>query len=154
AGLVVRGNRIGTNAAGIAAIPNVVENIEVVSPSALTPAIVGGSGPGEGNLISGGPQDGMLVGSNVQIQGNLIGTDVTGTSTLANGWAGIHTTLDAANVIIGGPAPGSRNVISGNGSGIQLERSLGGFIVQGNYIGTDATGAPTLGNGEGIAASD
>jgi hypothetical protein len=55
-GTIIRGNRIRTNPAGTVAIPNPKEGIEISSPSALTPAIVGGTNPGEGNLISGNGQ--------------------------------------------------------------------------------------------------
>jgi PKD repeat protein len=153
-GATIRGNRIGTNAAGTAALPNVVAGIRVSSPWASVPATVGGSGPGEGNLISGNGQDGIDVGSNVRILGNLIGTDVTGMHALGNAWDGIYSPNVTTNVVIGGTDPGSRNVISSNGRrGIEIQGvSAGGDTIQGNWIGTDVNGAPTLGNGEGITA--
>jgi len=82
----IRGNRIGTNAAGTAAIPNAQAGISIGGPSALAPATVGGSGPGEGNLISGDGSYDLVVGSNVRVLGNLIGTDVTGMQALATRW--------------------------------------------------------------------
>src|SRR5262249_54771579 len=50
---------------------------------------------------------------------------------------------------VGGTAAGARNVISGNrGDGIDLTGSTtAGNVVQGNFIGTDLTGAAALGNG-------
>ena len=55
AGNVVQGNRIGTNAAGTAALGNHSSGISlgVHYPWAATDNLIGGSGPGEGNLISG-----------------------------------------------------------------------------------------------------
>jgi hypothetical protein len=157
AGTIIRGNRIGTNPAGTAPLPNVVAGIGIGGTSALTPATVGGSGLGEGNLISGNAEDGLSVGNYVRVMGNLIGTDITGMNSLGNAQDGILVSgASPTNTVIGGTDPGSRNVISGNGrDGIEVQLdSPGGTTVQGNYVGTDVNGAPTLGNGrEGIAAS-
>ena len=86
------------------------------------------------------------------IAGNYIGTDVTGTVDLGNGSAGIYL-FSAQNNIIGGTTTADRNLISGNqGSGILRQGSNGGNLIQGNYIGTDATGTLDLGNTQnGIA---
>jgi hypothetical protein len=59
--------------------------------------IIGGTAPGAGNLISGNDHNGIHVGyigqgstqENV-IQGNFIGTDVTGNSDLGNTLSGIY----------------------------------------------------------------
>ncbi len=82
------------------------------------------------------------------IEGNYIGTDVTGTIDRGNLDDGIRI-WDAPNNRIGGTTPAARNVISGNGdNGVEiiLPGSTGN-MVQGNYIGTDATGTAALGNG-------
>jgi CSLREA domain-containing protein/uncharacterized repeat protein (TIGR01451 family) len=78
-----------------------------------------------------------------RIECNYIGTDATGTAARPN-TVGL---LAEEGGDIGGPSPEQRNVISGNGIGIQVE---GGATVVGNYIGTDATGTAALGNGDGI----
>jgi parallel beta-helix repeat protein len=104
--LVVAGNRIGTNAAGTAAVPNLV-GIDVNRVSVA----IGGTSPGEGNLISGNSDRGIALTSasgNV-IQGNLIGTDVTGTTALGNGTIGIMVVGD--DNAIGGTAAGAANRI-------------------------------------------
>ena len=90
----------------------------------------------------------LAVSNNVVLQGNFIGTDVTGTAAVGNG-VGIYID-QTPNGTIGGMAPGARNVISGNGSGVLLNHA-GGTLVQGNLIGTNAAGTAEVGNtSEGI----
>ena len=80
------------------------------------------------------------------IQGNYIGTD--GTHADPNGYAGILIN-NSANNLIGGTSAADRNVIAGNTDvGIYIANpGATGNIVEGNYIGTDATGAKPLPNG-------
>jgi hypothetical protein len=82
------------------------------------------------------------------IEGNFIGTDVTGSIALGNSRAGAFGSSGTGLHVI------RRNVISGNGGdGISL--GVGLFnAVEDNLIGTDATGAFALGNAlHGISAS-
>ena len=74
------------------------------------------------------------------VECSRIGTDVTGTADLGN-YIGVHAAVAAT---IGGSAPGTGNVISGNEVGIYLSGT--GVSVQGNFIGTDASGMLDLGN--------
>ncbi len=55
--------------------------------------------------------------------------------------------------MIGGTTAAARNVISGNASaGIKLfDDTITGTLVQGNYIGTDASGLAAVGNGTGVS---
>ena len=107
-------------------------------------------GPGGGEDPPIPPEGGA--GSRNKIFGCFIGTDSTGTIALGNGsgmnaagivdTAGILTDTDMH--IIGGSAPGERNVISGNrGHGLILGGR--GHRVRGNYIGVNVNGA-NLGN--------
>ena len=81
---------------------------------------------------------------NAVIQGNFIGLDPDGVTARGNSGMGIRAT--AKGTVIGGTAPGQRNVISGNFSGgIQLQNSEEN-VVQGNFIGTDAAGTLARGN--------
>ena len=75
------------------------------------------------------------------VQGNLIGTDATGTLPRGNN-TGVFIN-DVAGNTIGGTASGARNLISGNTStGIQLlGQGAGNNVVEGNFIGTDISGA-------------
>jgi len=80
------------------------------------------------------------------IAGNYLGTNLAGTAS-----SGVTTNndiyvLDAANTTIGGTAAGARNLISGSGAyGIRIDNSSSGTI-QGNWIGTDATGTGAIAN--------
>src|SRR5206468_2866394 len=48
------------------------------------------------------------------VEGNLVGTDVTGTQSLTAGGWGISISGGAGANVIGGTTPGARNLISGN----------------------------------------
>lgn len=83
------------------------------------------------------------------IQGNLIGTDATGTAASPNLNSGVQIDNTSLGNTIGGPAATARNVISGNGgAGIFLGGSSNNQII-GNFIGTDISGAVALANGTG-----
>ena len=85
---------------------------------------------------------------NGSIHGNFIGTDVTGTSRLGNGTGILIEHSETGGNQVGGGTTETRNVISGNGTGINMWRSKGGAPnrVEGNFIGTDVTGTVDLGN--------
>lgn len=148
-GATVQGNIIGLNAAGTALLGNPGNGLSIDSPN----AVIGGSLPGQRNVISGNGF-GIAFGANangVTVQGNYIGTDITGTVDLGNNSMGIF--LNGSGHLIGGTAPGAGNLISGNGSfGILVVLPGGGHRIEGNRIGTQADGVTPLGNGsDGIA---
>ncbi len=110
-----------------------------------------------GSVISGlpGPTNIALVNTGNVVQGNYIGTDVTGTAALGN-YNGVA--VYSAGNTIGGTTAGAGNIISGNtGDGVLISGSTAsGNVVEGNYIGTDYTGSVALGNDAGnvVIASD
>lgn len=140
---MVQGNFIGTNAAGTGAILSINNQSTGVLLGGSN-NLIGGASPGAGNLISGN-QFGISSGNT--IQGNLIGTDVTGTSKVPN-QIGIRA-LGGTHTLIGGLTPEARNVISGNLL-YAVIFSGNGSKLQGNFIGTDITGTLALGNGQGV----
>ncbi|UCG93065.1 MAG: T9SS type A sorting domain-containing protein [candidate division WOR-3 bacterium] len=81
--------------------------------------------------------------SNNVIEGNFIGTDVTGTIDIGNSGSGI--VIFHSSNLIGGMSESARNIISGNSSGVDINGSVAtGNLVQGNLIGTDADGTDIL----------
>ncbi|HKS42340.1 MAG TPA: HYR domain-containing protein [Blastocatellia bacterium] len=144
----VQGNFIGTDASGTGILGNKLGGMLIVGSNNL----VGGAAAGARNIISGNNPDGVQIAgagsSNNVIQGNFIGTDVSGTADLGNGRVGVLISLAATNNTVGGTSDAARNVISGNEDiGIQIANGgTSNNMVQGNFIGTDASGTFALGN--------
>jgi hypothetical protein len=94
----------------------------------------------------------VVNGGGNKIAGNYIGTDLTGSYAAPNAQKGVF--LQTANNVVGGTTAADRNVISGNNSiGVQMWTYSAKYNkVQGNYIGTDATGNKAVPNkGSGVA---
>ena len=165
----VAGNLIGTDAAGITAVSNGAGGtgfgVEITFVAQRN--TVGGSTVGARNVISGNEAFPAIFGIGVLgggtrdnfVEGNFVGTDITGSLALPNGGGGITVFGNSLRTTVGGPAtiPGAPpgNVISGNdlnaaSDGIRINSSNSN-TVQGNLIGTDAAGTTALGNsGSGV----
>ncbi len=150
-GNIIRGNRVGTRADGTAALPN-SRGIFLGTP---INTIIGGTNAGEGNLVSGNLYDGIYVtGSNAVIQGNKIGTDLSGLASIPNGtagagfqYSGIFMDVPCSGTTIGGSSASARNIISGNkGDAIAMWGAVDQVSILGNYIGVQADGTGPLGN--------
>jgi hypothetical protein len=147
----IQGNFIGTDVTGTNALGNGTEGIEITGGVA-SGNLVGGTTAAASNIISGNIDDGVVISagpgqqvSSNAVQGNFIGTDVTGTKALGN-LDGVQLSANGNNTV-GGTATGSRNIISGNNrDGVLMEGPETDSVVQGNFIGTDVTGANALGN--------
>jgi astacin (peptidase family M12A) len=148
---VVQGNLIGTDLSGKNVLANGFAGVALEFGSAGN--LVGGAAAGAGNVISGNGSYGVYIyyngTSDNLVQGNTIGTDITGKNALANGFAGVVVFGTASSNLIGGTIPGAGNLISGNGyCGVYIsDTNTSGNLVQGNTIGTDLTGTNALGNG-------
>ena len=154
AGAVIQGNFIGTDAAGMAALGNGGNGIWVED----TPNIViGGTTPAERNIISANAGANIRlfpklasIGGGYRVQGNYIGTDVTGTIELGTRGTGLY--LAGINSLIGGttgttpggPCTGACNLIAGQEHGITIPVPSSNITIQGNYVGVDVTGTVAL----------
>ena len=146
----IEGNYIGTDVTGTVALGNGFNGIAIVAGAQSN--TVGGTTTGARNVISGNGDLGIIIvdpgTSQNLVQGNYIGTDVTATAALGNGGFGISILDGALSNTVGGTSAGARNIISGNGDGMEIaEPGTSQNLVQGNYIGTDVTGTVALGNG-------
>lgn len=147
----VQGNFIGTNAAGTSGIGNSSDGVGMLSGATnVTNCTIGGTTAGAGNVISANSGAGVQligVGTNNLVQGNLIGTDVTGTIDLGNGFSGVAIN-EASSCTVGGSVAGAGNVISGNGlEGISINAAVStSNLIRGNKIGTQTNGISPLPN--------
>ena len=157
---VVEGNFIGTDPTGSTGPAAFGGTAIYVTASQVR---VGGTAPQQRNLIA-GAGTGVLVSdasAGVLIDGNYFGTDASG-----DGFIGMGTaiTVDAeggaaiGDVTIGGSSIGAGNVIAGTlTGGIEIvadASAIGNVVIQGNRIGTDATGMYPIGNGNfGVSAA-
>lgn len=148
-GNLIAGDFIGTDASGTLVFPPDLTGaggggIELTASDNT----IGGTAPADRNLISGSGGPGIEIvgpsGNNV-VEGDLIGTDITGTKPLGNAQNGVDV-FSTSGSTLGGSAAGAANVISGNQVGVELD---GPDLVQGNLIGTDPSGTLNVGNAWG-----
>jgi hypothetical protein len=149
---VIIGNYIGTDAAGTQARGN-LRGIMMLT----TGNRIGGTTAGERNIISGNSLSGIYIdtAASTLVQGNYIGTDVTGTANLGNTDIGIDAGGDALNNTIGGSAAGAGNLIAFNGSqGVRIGGR--GNLVSRNSIFSNGALGIDLGSGPltGVTAND
>jgi titin len=171
---VVKGNIIGLNAAGSAVLnPNQSYGIWIQQYS--TDIQIGGGNAQDRNVVSGYTKNtdsnagvGIISweGNDTRIQGNYIGTDITGLIAIGNSRAGVSfetsgpTINQNTNILIGGSNLGEGNIFAGNvGTGLGINNftssinSVSNVQVLGNFFGTDKTGNTALGAGGDILQS-
>jgi hypothetical protein len=147
----VAGCFIGTDPTGETAAPN-GSGVKIDNSSNL----VGGPLVGDRNIISGNANYGILIPpqnlnplsilpTNNVVENNFIGIDAAGTKGLGNGLLGVQD--EGSLNTFGGTSAGLGNVISGNNTGGL--QSSGSVTIEGNFVGTDATGNVAIGNGSG-----
>jgi titin len=138
---IIAGNYFGTDSTGTHYSNAFIYDILVESNAQHN--TIGGTAAGARNLIDASVIGVLAFASYTTIEGNYIGVDATGSHSIAN----------RGGVDVGGfDDPISGNVISGNQNyGVALDGSAYA-MVQGNRIGTNATGTGVLANGLGIEA--
>jgi hypothetical protein len=150
-GNVIKGNYIGTNAAGTALS---VINAGIVVNNGANSTFIGGSAPGEGNVISGATGGGTQIGlwvtqaDGVEIVGNKIGTNAAGTAAIPNNLA-VRIGVGSQGNFIGALGVGEGNLIAfNNSSAISLETDATAWIrgnsihSNGGGISSNSTGTP------------
>jgi hypothetical protein len=131
----IKGNHIGSDVSGSYAIPNGLHGVELTDRANAN--IVGGYAQiGQGNLISGNMNHGVVITDGAYgntVQGNIIGPDHNGSTSLGNHESGgIDIANGAHDNTIGGYGQGEGNLISGNKTdGIAL------FVVEGAPLTTE-----------------
>ena len=140
---VIAGNYIGTDPSGTAARPNGQGVTLQRSSTYYSTAnnVIGGSLPGEGNVISGNTgtgiaieQVGPLAPSGTYISGNTVGLTPDGTGALGNTSTGISVAGPNTSIL--------GNVVANNLGlgGIAVRGLADGTVVRANRVGTNATG--------------
>lgn len=161
----VQGNYLGVRANGITEGSG---RIDAALGLVGNNALVGGTNPEDRNILFGRSQYNtaatvFTVGTGAEFYGNYLGlakdgvTDLSPEAADANGFnppfvIGINFTNGGGNTL-GGVGAGKINVIAGSTANVVLSSSNN--TVQGNYIGTDYTGAPRNGitNGIGVTST-
>ena len=157
-GNLIQGNYIGVDPTGTVAMTSATAagGIEI-NGSAVAPEnfdTIGGSTPDTRNVIAGNNIFGQILfggslNSETTIEGNFIGTNAAGTASLSivgctsSAQSGIRTGAGTSHLTV------LNNVISGNcarGINIVGDSSNNSINIEGNFIGTDVTGAVALGN--------
>ncbi|HMR63279.1 MAG TPA: choice-of-anchor D domain-containing protein [Anaerolineae bacterium] len=102
---------------------------------------IGGTTPADRNVISGNSGDGLNLSgvTGTMIQGNYLGLDAAGTTALGNGSNGLEVS-DGSGNSIGGTDPNTANVVAANTREQIYLNASSNNLVQGNRIGTDASG--------------
>lgn len=136
------GNHIGLNAFGTTGIPNALHGVFVGPADDVT---IGGPRPGDRNMISGG-SNGVLAGpsaGNLTVEGNWIGVNPTGTSTLAPPTSSGIAIESGYQIEINGNRISMLN-------GTAIEQGAQEAVIRSNVIGKGINGEDLAGGSIGI----
>ena len=159
AGTTITGNYVGLKSSGTQAITGTFNVPNFGIELNANNIRVGGVTAGERNIISGSNRGLIVNGGSNLVQGNFIGTDVTGNVALTTLFDGVvvnganNTIGGTDGTTLGGACTGACNLISGNGrnglnNGLVISgTSATGNVVDGNYIGLNAAGTAAIRNG-------
>ena len=94
-----------------------------------------------------------LFGNNNVVEGNYIGLNAAGTTSTGFGNLRQGVFISGSNNRVGGTTSAQRNIIAGSGfAGVGIGFGSGN-VIQGNYIGTDASGTANRPNAGGVAVN-
>ena len=150
----IQSNYCGTNAAGTGRLGNGWYGIECSQHDNSI------GGRHAGNIASANGYGGIVLylssAYGNRVQGNLIGTDKTGTKDLGNIGRGMELTNGAHDNRVGGTRGYEANTISGNDlGGVGIYSGSKNNLIQRNNIGTTANGKSALANtGVGVIVTD
>lgn len=150
AGTIIRGNTIGLGPDGLTPVPNT--GFGIFADTGIDGLNVGGTGAGDGNLISANGLGGFRsTGTDtdpntlIDVIGNTIGLDAAG-NPAGNGGPGVSIGVSDENLIRGNTISAN----SGQGIGISDNSSTAGVsdtTIRGNRIGTNPAGDAVISNG-------
>jgi len=146
-GNTIAGNFIGTDPTGMSS-SDTSSQAQIYVTTSSKNTVIGGTAPAARNVIAGGNHGILLeVVSDTTVQGNYLGVNAAGTAAIQT-FDGLLIS-STSNTTVGGTDPGAGNVIWGANGGIEIGQAnilpSNGNVVQGNRIGTDATGTAALG---------
>ncbi len=148
---LVAGNLIGTDKNGAIAVGNSNNAVSLSTGPQFN--IIGGNSAAARNVLSGNGSEGVYIWgpgtANNTVAGNYVGVTAAGNAMLGNAEEGVAIFGGATSNLIGGTSAGAGNMIGGNGfDGVYLsDANTSGNLVQGNFIGVDASGLIPLTNG-------
>ncbi len=139
---LIIGNIIGLDLSATSPIGNTWDGIALYGPH----NVIGGTEPGEGNIISGNDRIGISFSNadSNDVIGNMLGTGTSGSEDLGNWFSGISLSSGSNNNTIG-PA----NVISFNGTGVfvNLDSTVQNTITQNSITNNSGQGISNANDG-------
>ena len=147
-GNTVTGNFVGVDGTGAAPLGNALNGVIVSGAN--------GNTVGPNNLISANGTNGVRLRSGASgnlVKSNAVGVNATLTAALPNALEGVQMNDGATNNTVGGPGPEPKHHLGQRLNGVLfLDATTTGNILQGNFIGTNATASAALPNGaSGVA---
>jgi len=145
-GIALKGTPKGvTDAEGVRLVDGRLRGGGITVAAGSRSHFIGGSAGESGNIISGNFWHAIKLAepgtSDITIQGNFIGVDVSGMDLLPNEEEGVHVRSGPTSNTIGGTFESSGNVIGGNNVGIKLDGpGVTSTDIVGNFIGVGTDG--------------
>ena len=156
---LVVGNFIGTTSGGTGGLGNSGDGVTITSGA--TANTVGGTTAAAANTIADNTGNGVTISSsgttgNV-VEGNDIGTNSAGATSLGNSGDGVEVFNSASGNSIGGTVTGAGNVIADNATGVVIGSSLTDTAIHNAILGNSIYGNTKLGidlGDDGVTPND